>query len=90
MADLERFGVFLRPDPATCLAITTITGQVRAQYGLVSAGAFPPHATLAGSLPIAASAHDLVEALTAGLMGFSTFPVENAGVRLQTWRLRSP
>jgi hypothetical protein len=80
MDALERFGVFLRPDPATCLAITTVTGQLRAQYGLLSAGAFPPHATLAGSLPIAASAEDLAEALTGGLMGFSSFPVLNSGV----------
>ena len=48
-----RYGVFLRPDPLTCAAVTRITGQLRAQYGLVSAGAFPPHATLAGSLPLA-------------------------------------
>jgi hypothetical protein len=47
-----RYGVFLRPDPLTCAAITRITDQLRAQYGLVSAGAFPPHATLAGSLPL--------------------------------------
>jgi len=48
-----RYGVFLRPDPLTCAAVTRITGQLRAQFGLVSAGAFPPHATLAGSLPLA-------------------------------------
>ncbi len=47
-----RFGVFLRPDPKTCAAVTQITGQLRAQYGLISAGAFPPHVTLAGSLPV--------------------------------------
>ncbi len=47
-----RYGVFLRPDPRTCAAVTHITGQLRAQFGLVSAGAFPPHATLAGSLPL--------------------------------------
>ncbi len=49
----ERYGVFLRPDPLTCAAVTRITDQLRAQFGLVSAGAFPPHATLAGSLPLA-------------------------------------
>ena len=48
-----RYGVFLRPDPLTCASVTRITGQLRAQFGLVSAGAFPPHATLAGSLPLA-------------------------------------
>lgn len=33
-----RFGVFLRPDPVTCAAVTAITGQLRVRYGLVSAG----------------------------------------------------
>jgi hypothetical protein len=31
-----RHGVFLRPDPLTCAAVTRITTQLRAQYGLVS------------------------------------------------------
>jgi hypothetical protein len=44
-----RYGVFLTPDPATCAAVSTVTGLIRAQYGFVSAAAFPPHATLAGS-----------------------------------------
>ena len=52
MENQFRFGVFLRPDPKTCAAVTQITSQLRAQYGLVSAGAFPPHITLAGSLPL--------------------------------------
>ena len=47
MSEQIRYGVFLRPDPATSVAVTQITGQLRAQYGLVSAGAFPPHVTLA-------------------------------------------
>ncbi len=34
--------------------MTTVTAQLRAQFGLVSAGRFPPHATLAGSLAVAA------------------------------------
>jgi hypothetical protein len=58
-----RYGVFLRPDPLTCAAVTCITGQLRAQFGLVSAGAFPPHATLAGSLPLAGPPEELERAL---------------------------
>ena len=58
----ERYGVFLRPDPLTCAAVTRITGQLRAQFGLVSAGAFPPHATLAGSLPLAGPPEELARA----------------------------
>jgi hypothetical protein len=37
-----RYGVFFTPDARTSAAVTTITGLVRAQFGLVSAGAFPP------------------------------------------------
>lgn len=76
-----RFGVFLRPDPLTCAAVTRVTDQLRAQYGLVSAGAFPPHITLAGSLQLAGPESDLVEALTEALRGRPAFPVANAGVR---------
>ena len=60
-----RFGVFLRPDPKTCAAVTHITNQLRAQYGLVSAGAFPTHITLAGSLPVVVPVAELIQ-----LIGF--------------------
>lgn len=76
-----RYGVFLRPDPMTCLAVTTITGAIRAQYGLVSAGAFPPHITLVGSLALAGRESDLVQTLGAELRGIEGGWVENQGVR---------
>ena len=81
MPDRTRYGVFLRPDPATCLAVTTTTGAIRAQYGLVSAGAFPPHATLVGSLPLVVSQDRLIETLEDVLSGASAFPMQNRGVR---------
>jgi hypothetical protein len=81
MLEQIRYGVFLRPDPATCAAVTQITGQLRAQYGLISAGAFPPHVTLAGSLPLAAPESTLIEALTRALENLPAFPVSNAGIR---------
>jgi hypothetical protein len=71
-----RYGVFLRPDPLTCAAVTRITGQLRAQFGLVSAGAFPPHATLAGSLPLAGPPEELTDALAS----VAAFPVRNHGL----------
>jgi hypothetical protein len=71
-----RYGVFLRPDPLTCAAVTRITDQLRAQFGLVSAGAFPPHATLAGSLPLAGAP----EELTGALASVAAFPVRNHGL----------
>jgi hypothetical protein len=75
-----RYGVFLRPDPLTCAAVTRITAQLRAQYGLVSAGAFPPHATLAGSLPVAAGELALVDAVDAALAPVASFLVHNRGL----------
>jgi 2'-5' RNA ligase superfamily len=75
-----RYGVFLRPDPLTCAAVTRISGQLRAQYGLVSAGAFPPHVTLAGSLPLAGPESELLFSLHAALAGVAPFPVRNHGL----------
>jgi 2'-5' RNA ligase len=75
-----RHGVFLRPDPLTCAAVTRITTQLRAQYGLVSAGAFPPHVTLAGSLPVADGEPALVQALDDALAPVAPFPVRSRGI----------
>lgn len=75
-----RYGVFLRPDPRTCAAVTTITDQLRAQYGFVSAGAFPPHATLVGSLPLARPVAELIGTLDGVLAPLGPFEIENAGV----------
>ena len=63
--DDVRYGVFLTPDARTSAAITMITGFVRAQFGLASAGAFPPHVTLAGSLPLRVDEDELVAAVAA-------------------------
>ena len=80
MSRLARYGVFLRPDPLTCAAVTRITTQLRAQYGLVSAGAFPPHATLAGSLSLTDGPEPLLAALDGVLEPARGFEVHNAGV----------
>ena len=61
--DEVRYGVFLVPDARTCAAVTDINAYLRAQYGLLSAGRFPPHVTLAGSLPIAVGEAELLNAL---------------------------
>jgi hypothetical protein len=81
--DPYRYGVYLRPDPRTCLAVTAVTAQLRAQYGLISAGAFPPHATLIGSQHVPGPEADLVDALSRTLEGRQSFAVHNAGVRAQ-------
>jgi hypothetical protein len=76
-----RFGVFLRPDPKTCAAVTQITGHLRAQYGLISAGAFPPHVTLAGSLPVVVPLAELIQLIGFVLRRSPAFPVQNLGIR---------
>ncbi len=83
-ARVERFGVFLRPDPRTCAAVVAVTAALRAQYGFVSAGAFPPHATLVGSLPVV-GVSEVLAALDPVLPAVPAFPVANAGVdRMRT------
>jgi hypothetical protein len=76
-----RFGVFLRPDPKTCAAVTQITSQLRAQYGLVSAAAFPPHITLAGNLPVVVPLAELMQLIGFVLRRVPAFTVHNLGVR---------
>jgi 2'-5' RNA ligase superfamily len=82
MAEPEdvRYGVFLTPDARTSAAVTTITGLVRAQFGLVSAGAFPPHVTLAGSLPLQVGEDELVSAVRAVVARQPPFEVQNYGI----------
>jgi hypothetical protein len=79
-ADPYRYGVYLRPDPQTCMLVTQLTGQLRAQYGFVSAGAFPPHATLVGSQHLDATTSDIVKAVTKGLADQRAFTVHNSGI----------
>lgn len=75
-----RYGVFLTPDARTSAAVTSVTGFVRAQFGLVSAGAFPPHVTLAGSLPLRVDEDALLAAVTAVVRERPSFAVQNHGI----------
>jgi hypothetical protein len=61
--------------------VTQITGQLRAQYGMISAGAFPPHVTLAGSLPVVVPLAELIQLIGFVLRRRRTFPVQNLGIR---------
>ena len=82
-SDPYRYGIYLRPDAKTCRAVTVVTDQLRAQYGLLSAGAFPPHATLVGSQPFGFAETEVIEAVTALLANREAFEVHNAGIRSQ-------
>ncbi len=83
MADRDevRYGVFLLPDARTSAAVTAITGCLRAQFGLVSAGRFPPHVTLAGSLPLAVAEADLLDAVRQLARRHEPVPVTDVGPR---------
>lgn len=79
--DPYRYGVYLMPDPRTALAVTTATTAVRAQYGLLSAGAFPPHVTLVGSQHWGLGEARAVEVLDAALSARPAVRVHSRGVQ---------
>lgn len=74
------WGVYLRPDPVTCKAIADLTELCKRQFGIVSAAAFAPHATLVGAVPSNATADDFVCVLDPLLTVARQFPVYNAGI----------
>lgn len=77
--DDVRYGVFLLPDSRTSAAVTTITTLLSAQFGFVSAGRFPPHMTLAGSLPLAVSETELVASVRTIAARHQPVTIVNAG-----------
>jgi len=76
-----RYGVFLRPEPELCVAVTRITHALRAQFGLLSAAAFPPHVTLVGSLLTEAPVAQLEAAVDEAVRGQGPILLVNAGLR---------
>jgi hypothetical protein len=76
-----RYGIFLRPDPATCWAVTQITYALRQQYGLVAAAIFAPHATLIGNLQPHVSESELIGILGNVFAGVRPITVYNSGVQ---------
>lgn len=79
--DDVRHGVFLLPDDRTGAAVTAITNRLRERLGFVSAGRFPPHVTVAGSLPLAVPEPALVDAVQGLAARHPRFRVTNAGPR---------
>ena len=78
--DEARYGVFLTPDAKTSAVVTTITSYVQAQFGLVSARRFPPHVTLAGSLPLMAGESELFAVVGSVAAAHPTVRVHNRGI----------
>ena len=58
-----RYGIFLRPDPAT--AERTLRGFdiARCMFGFTAAAAYPPHATLVGSIDLTVDESELIAAI---------------------------
>jgi hypothetical protein len=80
MTDI-RYGIFLRPDPATCWAVTQITQAIRQQFGFVAAAVFAPHATLIGNLQIDSREDDLIRVLDPVFETASPIVIYNHGVK---------
>jgi hypothetical protein len=76
-----RYGIFLRPDPATCWTITQVTHALEQQFGLRAAAVFAPHATLIGNLKTDVSEAELIAALDPVFAATRPFPIWNTGVR---------
>jgi hypothetical protein len=76
----KRYGIFLRPDAATCWTVTQVTCALNKQFGLVSAGAFPPHATLIGNLCTHATESELIAVLDPAFENVKAFLVYNSGI----------
>jgi hypothetical protein len=76
-----RYGIFLRPDPETCWAITQITYALHQQYGFVAAAAFAPHATLIGNLQSGVEEEELVHILDGVFENVHPIAVYNSGVQ---------
>ncbi|MFJ8536151.1 hypothetical protein [Streptomyces sp. NPDC093591] len=74
-----RYGVFLRPDPTTCALLAQLHLLMKQQYGLVSCAAFPPHATLAGSMHTLADPTEVADRVGEALRGTRQFTVYNSG-----------
>jgi hypothetical protein len=79
-----RYGIFLRPDPATCWAVTQITHALRQQFGIRAAEIFAPHATLIGNLNTDVSETELVAALDPVFEQTQPMTLWNHGVKRTT------
>ena len=84
-----RYGIFFRPDPATCWAVTQVLFAVKQQFGLVAGSAFAPHATLIGNLQSAVGEEELVGILDGVFADIRPFPVYNHGIKDFAYRVNN-
>lgn len=75
-----RYGFYLRPDLAMSRAHSEMHRILRAQYNLVTAGLFMPHATLKGFFRSAADPAIMIAQLDQSMAGWRPFTAYNNGV----------
>lgn len=80
MSTSYRYGFYLRPDLAMSRAQSQMHRILRAQYGLVTAGLFMPHATIKGFFRSDAEVATMRARLDAAMAGWQPFTVYNNGV----------
>ena len=77
-----RYGLFLRP-PATLARVQAdVHALLRAQYGLVAAGAFPPHMTILGHVATHAPDERVIDAAAEAVAGVPPVHLFNRGLAL--------
>jgi hypothetical protein len=75
-----RYGFYLRPSYAMCIAQATMHDMLRRQYGLQVAGQFMPHATIKGFFRSDAPVDTIIAYLDAALAVRQSFTIYNNGV----------
>lgn len=75
-----RYGLFLRPPAILARHQAAVHDLLRRQYGLVTAGAFPPHMTILGHVPTADDHGAVVDAASAALTDVTAVRFFNRGV----------
>jgi len=78
--DTGRYGVFVRPDPATCRAQISLHTLLNSQYGLIAASAFPPHATLLGNIAITSGESELLRRVETVVRRYPAIEAHNRGL----------
>jgi 2'-5' RNA ligase len=74
------YGFYLRPDFATSRAHSEMHRVLRAQYNLIAAGLFMPHATLKGFFRSDAPPETMITRLDRSMAGWRSFTAYNNGV----------
>ena len=75
-----RYGLYLRPPAVISRIQSEIHELMKRQYGLVSAGAFPPHMTILGHVATRDDHQEVIDAATAAMDGVHAVRIFNRGL----------